>query len=786
MYPKLPEHNAAQWDELSLLFGLDNTVGDVLTVSGMTRRHRRISLRIQKWGEGIVGFRLIPYGADTQLLDWSHRQVCVGEETGLLTGKIVGHRIRVTGEGIPAIWLSMNPFLIGIGDTDTPIWSTSRPLGTIHEEPIGPLTAWYDDNPSQQPIAARLAVRLTADIHFSGMGERFFSTQLTGRTLQSWNEDADGVRTKAAYKTIPFVVSDRGWGLWFNSPGLSSWDLGDSTPLAMTVTTPTAAIEWCVIIGSTPKDIVERYVTLTGLPDSIPSWAAGIWLSTGSIPRTQDEIVALASEARSRGFPADVFFLDAHWQKAGSWGGAQWNTASIPRPQELLRTLRGMEYHLGVWGQPYIEEGAEAYVKAENEGLLLQAEDGSGPWRKNLWGDADPITRVGVLDFTHPQIRDWCARQYQEVLGDGVEIIKVDFGEEVPADAYTANHQRSSELHNIYALEYARTLYETVTRAHPEGMVLIRSGYSGVQRFPAVWPGDPHPTLDDLRLTVQGGLNAAASGIAYWTMDAGGYKEEPNTADFVRWAQAALFAPLARFHRYSRSMPWDYGEEAFAQIRELAELRYRLTPYIRALYHDSQITGCPVLRPLWIEFPEDPQSWMDWVEFMLGDAILVVPVTTSTGQVSFHLPPGRWLDWFSQDIVQGPRDIQRIEPLGTFPLFVRQGRFIPMFREVGRFSTELSRSVELLSVGSPAVGTRTVHGRPEEERTIRGQVEVMHEFSRGWMVQWEGRWPESRFVRVKYPDEEIRGRCERDPGVMVTGEDLVWQVSQATTWILPD
>ncbi len=112
MYPKLPELNAAQWDEVALLFGLDNTVGNILTVSGMTRRHRRISLSVKKWGEGIVGFRLVPFGADTELLDWSHRQVCVGEETDFLTGQIAGHHIRITGKGIPPIWLSMNPFQI--------------------------------------------------------------------------------------------------------------------------------------------------------------------------------------------------------------------------------------------------------------------------------------------------------------------------------------------------------------------------------------------------------------------------------------------------------------------------------------------------------------------------------------------------------------------------------------------------------------------------------------------------------------------------------------------------
>ena len=768
MYPKLPDPLDAGWDHMALLLAVEGIVDGQIVIAGMTQKHRRITLTISGWGQGVVGFRLSPFGAEEELMDWAREAVCVGRKSYPLTWRNDGGKILITGDDIPLICLRMNPFAIEILPESGPSWSTSEFLGTIHERPIAPPTAWYDS--SSAITASRLSLRLPSSIHFGGMGERFFSTQLEGRTLQSWNEDADGVRTKAAYKTVPFVISNQGWGLWFNSPGLSVWDLGDTTPLAMTVTTPQSVLEWCVITGPRPKDIIQRYVTLTGLPDSVPAWAAGVWLSTGFLQRTQADIVAIAAEAKSREFPADVFHVDCYWQQPGAWGGTQWNTARITQPSELIRELRTMGYHVSLWSQPYLEEGSAAFVAAANAGLLLKASDAEGPWLGNLWGDADSVLRVGVMDFTHPQVKDWYSQQYQAILSAGVEVLKVDFGEEVPPESHTHAGFRGGEIRNLYALEYARSLYETVRAVQPEGMVWVRPGYSGIQRFPAAWPGDPHPTLDDLRLTVQGGINAAASGIAHWAVDIGGFKDEPTPEEFVRWAQFGMFAPLTRFHRSVKPLPWEYGEDVFRMVRELARLRYRLVPYLRALYQEAHERGTPVLRPLWMEFPEDCRAWAGFAEYLLGDALLIAPVTTASGTVSFHVPRGRWLDWFSGNLVDGPCDITRQEALATFPLFMRQGVVIPMMPEPSVANS--LNTIELVCVHELGVGHRNITSRNSADTVIEGAVEISAAGHDRWLVRWHGRWPINRTVRIKRPIPGYRWEVVNrgSPHIMV-GED---------------
>ncbi len=755
--PRLPDRQDDQWDCLARLLAVEGDDDGQVSLSGMTRRHRRVTLTVGCWGEDMIGFRLVPFGSPTQLADWAKASVCVGLTPHPVRWQPQDGQVLISGDTMKSVRVSMNPFRIEVLQGAEALWRTSGPLGTVHERSIAPLTGWYDSPDGRYPSVARLSAFIPASVHLSGLGERFFAARLEGRTVQSWNEDADGVRTKAAYKTIPFVVSDQGWGLWFNSPGLSEWDLGDSATLALTITTPQSVLEWCVITGATPKHIVQRYVSLTGRPDTMPAWAAGIWLSTGSTHyQAQDEIVSIVGQAEQRDFPADVLFVDAHWQMPGAWGGAQWNRAAIPQPRAMIRDLRAAGYHVALWSQPYLEEGSPAFSAAAAAGMLLRRLESDSPWLANLWGDADPVLRSGVMDFTHPKVKQWYADQYHDVLTDGVEILNVDFGEEVPAESRTAGDLKGADIHNLYALEYARTVYETVTSVQPDGMVLIRPGYSGIQRFPAAWPGDPHPTLDDLRLTVQGGIHAAASGIAYWAVDVGGYKEEPTPEAFVRWAQFALFAPLTRFHRIVKALPWEYGEAAFQMIRQLAHLRYRFAPYLRALYHEAHARGTPVLRPLWMEFPRDPQSWSGWTQYLLGDALLVAPVTTSSGVVSFHVPEGRWLDWFRHDLIVGPCDVVRQESLDTFPLLMREGFAVPMLKNGFRSRDELQDSVELVYVAGLAAGQREVFSRDHHDGTIQGSFTLIGRDDDTWCIQWTGRWPRERVLRIKCPGANQR------------------------------
>lgn len=752
----VPLPHSAGWDELECVFGVESHQGYCVRLAGMTRRHRRVLLDIWAAGPGIVGFRLMPFGADTRLMDWGRTRVVVGERGSAVTVEEDREHVRISGAEIPAITVDKRTFRLVLGQTETPLWETDRELGTLHEQAIAPQTGFYEADDAAGVTYARLQMALPADARLAGLGERFVASNLVGRTLAVWNEDADGVRTASAYKCIPFILSNQGWGILVNSPGWSSWDLGQTARLTMTVLEQGPVLEWYVVTGPSPKEIVGRYVGLTGLPEQVAAWATGVWISTGFLWRDAQDIRAIARKLREQNFPADVFHLDCWWQKPGTWSSLQWNDAAIPDARGLITDLRSQGFHVSVWEQPYVEEGSPGYVSAVQHDVVLKRFDRpTEPWLGVLWGDVDPVCRVAVVDFTHPEIQEWYRAHHRELLDWGVEVLKADFGEEIPANAVNYEGFSGSQMRNLFALDYIETVFKTVREVHPAGMVLARSGYSGMQRYPAAWPGDPHPTLDDLRLVVNGGLNAAASGIAFWAMDIAGFKDELEPDVYVRWAQAGLFAPLARFHRVSRPLPWDYGEEALSIVRETARLRYRFMPYIRALADEAHRTGVPMLRPLWMEFPDDADAWTADGQYLLGDALLVAPVFTRSGHVSFYLPPGDWYDWYAGQMLTGPCRITRIETLDRFPLLVRAGRMVPMFGGAPTSNQERQDRLELLFLQTIKADRRWIRSLESGPGSVAGSIAVEPEGARQYRITLDGQWPAERTIRIVHATEGV-------------------------------
>jgi alpha-D-xyloside xylohydrolase len=197
-----------------------------------------------------------------------------------------------------------------------------------------------------------------------------------------------------------------------------------------------------------------------------------------------------------------------------------------------------------------------------------------------------------------------------------------------------------------------------------------------VQRFPGHWAGDSECTFVDLANTLRGGLSSAMSGLAYWSHDIGGFWGDPSPELYVRWAQLGFLSALSRYHGATPRDPWRFGEEALQIFREYARFRSRLVPYLVSHGWEAAETGTPLMRPMVMEFPDDPAGFAFDLQYCLGRELLVSPVTRPDGHVTTYLPPGLWMDWWSGTVLQGPRTLSRQAPLRELPLYLRENSLL--------------------------------------------------------------------------------------------------------------
>ncbi|MDF2506912.1 MAG: alpha-glucosidase [Microbacterium sp.] len=551
--------------------------------------------------------------------------------------------------------------------------------------------------------------------HIYGLGERFGPLVKNGQTVEIWNADG-GTSSEQAYKNVPFHLSDRGYGVLVNDPGHVSYEIGSEAVERVQFSVSGEVLEYFVIAGPTPKDVLGRYTALTGRPPVVPAWSYGLWLSTSFTTDYDEQTVnSFIDEMSARELPVSVFHFDCFWMREFQWCDFEWDPRVFPDPEGMLGRLHDKDLRVCVWINPYIAQRSPLFREAADQGFLVTRADGS-VWQWDLWQAG-----MGLVDFTNPDATAWYQAKLRGLLAQGVDCFKTDFGERIPTDVVWADGADPERMHNLYTDLYNRAVYDVLTETRGEGdaVLFARSATAGGQTMPVHWGGDSTSTYASMAETLRGGLSLALSGFAFWSHDIGGFEGMPDAGVFKRWTAFGLLGSHSRFHGSSSyRVPWAFDEEAVEVTRQFTHLKMRLMPYLYQQGLDAAATGVPLMRPLVLEFPDDPATAYLDRQYMLGSDLLVAPVFTEDGEVDFYLPAGEWTSLLTGETVTGGGWRREKHGFDSLPLYVRPGTALPWGARVDRPDYDYHDGLRLRvfpgGAGSTTVTVTNPDGRAED------------------------------------------------------------------------
>jgi alpha-D-xyloside xylohydrolase len=503
-----------------------------------------------------------------------------------------------------------------------------------------------------------------------GCGESFSGLDKRGQKIVLWTGDANGVQNPGMYKPIPFFMSSRGYGMFIHTTTPITCDFGKSFSGVNALMIGDDEVDLFVSLGS-PKDILDEYTNLTGKSPMPPLWSFGLWMSRCTYS-SEKQVRDVAARLRENKIPCDVIHLDTGWFETDWRCDYQFSTSRFTDPQKMISDLKNDGFHISLWQLPYFVPKNKLFPELVEKNLVVRDAKGNLPYE-----DA-------VLDFSNPATVEWYQDRLANLLQMGVGAIKVDFGEAAPKNGIYADGRTGFYEHNLYPLRYNKAVADITLKTTGEHIIWARSAWAGSQRYPIHWGGDAESTDQGMAAELRGGLSFGLSGFSFWSHDVGGFTANSVASMdkdlFARWLAFGMLSSHSRCHGLAPKEPWNYGDDFLNEFRAIDELKYRLMPYVYAQARDCSEHGLPMVRALFIEFPNDPGSWLVDDEYLYGSSILVAPLLhegDTTREV--YLPPGTWIDYQSGKNYSG--GWQKIEA-GKLPvvMLVRDGTVIPQIQ----------------------------------------------------------------------------------------------------------
>lgn len=521
--------------------------------------------------------------------------------------------------------------------------------------------------------------------HFYGLGEGGQQFDRLGGARQLWNTHIG--HGPGSDIGVPLLLCHRGYGIFFDHTGDAALAVGRSDGGSRIVYSAAQGhLDWYYLAGSDLRAVLHEAAELLGRAPLPPRWALGYLQSTRHFEDT-DEVMQLPRTMREKRIPCDgLIFLSTYGDALG-WnrgvGHLEFQAELWPRPAAMLAEMRAQGFHVVTHEYPVLHDESPLHTEAARDGYLLdEGYARLAPQRRTATTYQEGQCYV---DFSNPDAGRWWWTRHHALAEAGVEGWWLDGGEGPSASAALSGGEGLA-LHNLYDQLRQQAFAEGEAADYPQrrAFLLCRSGAAGMQRHGAAcWSGDINNTFTTLEAQVPLGLNTGLSGIPYWGTDIGGfYHPIPESGElYARWFQFGAFCPGFRSHGWvwREHVPWAHGPEIEAICRRYVELRYRLLPYTYTLAWQAYTRGLPLMRPLVLNYPDDPRVWDLGSEYLWGDDLLVAPVTRE-GATSWpvYLPAGGWYDFWTQRRYDGPCGVTVDAPLDRLPLFVRAGAILPL------------------------------------------------------------------------------------------------------------
>ena len=562
------------------------------------------------------------------------------------------------------IQINKNPWRIVLKDKAGRILSQTAALSDADSTQVKYTPFCFVKRGSDNARRINPVFTLTADEMIFGCGESATGLNKAGQKVNLFVTDPQGPETDQMYKPIPFFMSNRGYGMFMHTSAPVTCDFGATYIGLNKMFMGDENLDLFVFFGE-PKDILDEYTDLVGKPGMPPLWSFGTWMSRITY-FSEKEGYDVAANIRKNKYPCDVIHFDTGWFDVDWQCDYKFSENRFQNPQQMLKDLRSQGFHVCLWQLPYFTPKNRYFSELIEKDMYVKNGNGELPYEDV------------VLDFSNPETVKWYQDKLAGLLNIGVSAIKVDFGEAAPLNGIYASGKSGWYEHNLYPVRYDMAVSEITKKLHNENIMWARAAWAGSQRYPLHWGGDAATTNTGLLGTLRAGLSFGLSGFSFWSHDMGGFVKSTPEDLYCRWIPFGFLTSHTRAHGAPPTEPWLYDSKRVQDVfRKSAEMKYRLMPYVYAQAKECTEKGLPMLRALFVEFPDDPGAWKVDDEYLFGSQILVAPLLESgmTGR-TVYLPEGEWIDYQTEKVYEG--GWHRIEA-GSLPIImlVRDGSVLP-------------------------------------------------------------------------------------------------------------
>jgi len=532
---------------------------------------------------------------------------------------------------------------------------------------------------------------------FYGLGDKPVDVNLKGKRFENWATDsyAFGKGTDPIYKAIPFytaIQDNKSYGIFFDNTFKSHFDFAQERRNVTSFWAQGGEMNYYFIYGPKMQDVVKNYTDLTGKPHALPPlWALGFHQCKWSY-YPEANVKEVTNTFRDLKIPCDAIYLDIDYMDG--FRCFTWNKEYFPDPKRMVKELEDDGFKTVVIIDPGIKIDLEYDVFKEALDKDYFCKRADGPYMKGkVWPG-----ECYFPDYTKPEVREWWAGLFKELIEDiGVKGVWNDMNEPAVMDVpnksfpndvrhdYDGNPCSHRKAHNIYGTQMARATYHGLKKyAYPKRpFVITRSAYSGAQRYTSTWMGDNVATWEHLAIANNQAQRMAMSGFSFAGSDIGGFAEQPQGELFARWIQLGVFHAFCRVHSsgdHGDQEPWVFGEEITDIVRKFVEIRYQLLPYLYTAFWKYINDGSPILKSLVLYDQEDTATHYRSDEFVYGEQILVCPILEPNAKGRrMYVPKGKWYNFWTDEIIEGGKEVWVDADLDSMPMFIKEGALIPKY-----------------------------------------------------------------------------------------------------------